>query len=306
MECDITLMRCGVPIRTFASPTHEGVFAVYIYIHGISHSSKFFVPYIYVYCSIYIYVYIYMEQTIYIWMSVIFHIYMEYHTHGISIYIWMSEIFHIYMELFHIHIVYIYIYIYIYGISHSSIFFSETRLMNDTWLIHIHPCTILTERVYECVWIKHVSFMRVCISIMRILRMSHVSWMSHVSYTNESCLICEWVMSHIRTSHVSYVNESCLMYDWVMHAIYDWVMSHIWMSHVSYTKESCHMYEWVMSHIRTSHACHIWLSHVSYMKESRTCGESCLNERVMSYVWMSHVSYTNDSCLIYEWVMPHI
>jgi len=32
-------------------------------------------------------------------------------------------------------------------------------------------------------------------------------WMSHVSHVNESCLTCEWVMSHMWMSHVSHVNE---------------------------------------------------------------------------------------------------
>jgi len=42
-------------------------------------------------------------------------------------------------------------------------------------------------------------------------------------------------MSHIWMSHVSYMNESCL--------IYEWVMSHIWMSHSPYLKDTiCHMF----------------------------------------------------------------
>jgi len=34
--------------------------------------------------------------------------------------------------------------------------------------------------------------------------------MSHVPYVNESCPICQWVMSHMSMSHVSYADASCL------------------------------------------------------------------------------------------------
>jgi len=118
-------------------------------------------------------------------------------------------------------------------------------------------------------------------------------WMSHVTYdTNESCHICECVMSHIWLSHVA-SEMNC-------------VMSHIRMSHVTYdTTETCHVCVWVTSHIWMSHVASdmnwvilcIWMSHVTY-----DTNEPCqLYEWVMSHIWMSHVaSDTNESCHVYE------
>ena len=118
---------------------------------------------------------------------------------------------------------------------------------------------------------------------------------------NESCLIYEWVMSHIWMSHISCMNESCL--------IYEWVMSHIWMSHVSYMNESCLMFEWVMSHI--------WMSHVSCMNESCVMFEWVMSVRQdtptwlegcalnASNIWMNYFEYLNTSRLTHEWVMSH-
>jgi len=126
--------------------------------------------------------------------------------------------------------------------------------------------------------------------------------MSHVSHVNESCLTCEWVMSHMWMSHVSHVNESCLMCEWVMR--------HMWKSPVVYALLS-HTRKWVMSRMLMSHVSvnesrrtcsplsHTWMSHGSHVDESCvTC------ERAMSHIWMSHVmcvfSYThvNVSCLM--------
>jgi len=46
-----------------------------------------------------------------------------------------------------------------------------------------------------------------------------------VTHVNESCLIFEWVMSHMSMNHVTYVTES-------RHTS-EWVTSHIWMRHVT-------------------------------------------------------------------------
>jgi len=155
----------------------------------------------------------------------------------------------------------------------------------------------------------------------------------------ESCLRCEWVMSHVRMSHASHTNEymfrdSCVYETWLRHdsvmphiqtsichiwvmatckwvmgqvddTLCEWVMFCMWMSHVSYTHES-RMSESLWSVSRgawMTHyvTSHMWMSHVLHVNES------CLiYEWVMSHIRMSHVSYTNESCLIYEWVMSHI
>jgi len=63
-------------------------------------------------------------------------------------------------------------------------------------------------------------------------------WMSHVSHTNESGIMWERVMSHVRTVHVSHKNESCLTWEQLHHA-----------SHGKRLNESCLTYERVMSHV---------------------------------------------------------
>jgi len=99
--------------------------------------------------------------------------------------------------------------------------------------------------------------------------------MSHVTCVNESCHMCEWVMSHVWMSHVTHVGESCHMCEWVMSHMCEWVMSH--------------MCEWVMSHI--------WMSHVTHMNEScHTCvNESCHKRCVLSH---NNVCYT--ACVLYH------
>jgi len=86
-------------------------------------------------------------------------------------------------------------------------------------------------------------------------------WMSHITHTDESCLACVWVISHV----------------WrVM-----WVMLHIWMS----LNESCDTYEWVwMSHVtHTDESCLTWVWGISHMWRVMW---------VMWHIWMS----LNESC----------
>jgi len=59
---------------------------------------------------------------------------------------------------------------------------------------------------------------------------------------NESCLVYEWVLSHIWTSHVSHMSTAGQVLPGSY--TYRWVMSHIWMCLVS-----CIIYQRVMSHI---------------------------------------------------------
>jgi len=142
--------------------------------------------------------------------------------------------------------------------------------------------------------------------------------MSHVSYTNESCLIYQWVKSHISMSQVSYINESYLIYQWVMshtltrhvpyinesYLIYQWVMSHTLTSHVPYINESCLIYQWVMSHIS--------MSHVSYINEScpKCCERSmtswsCAHFCDVTHSYMTH-SYIYETWLIHIWHMTRL
>ena len=64
--------------------------------------------------------------------------------------------------------------------------------------------------------------------------MSHVTYESVMSHTNDSC--------HIWRSHVTYewelphMNESCHI--WTSHVTYEGVISHIWMSHITHKGDS--------------------------------------------------------------------
>jgi len=85
---------------------------------------------------------------------------------------------------------------------------------------------------------------------------------------------------------------------------YERVMSHSWMRQVLCYKGtgtvvlcmSHVIYEWVVSHMNES--CHIWMSHVTYEWVMSHMNESCVERN------MSHIR-ANESCHIYEWVMPH-
>ena len=92
---------------------------------------------------------------------------------------------------------------------------------------------------------------------------------------NESCLVYEWVMSHMWMSHVSYMNESCLMHEWVT--------SHIWMSHVAYMNESYLILFYVYN--STPHAfANPTMSHVTLICVSYQWHTSDLIPRLQSHV----------------------
>jgi len=136
-----------------------------------------------------------------------------------------------------------------------------------------HGAHLIVRRV-QCEWV-----------------MSHI-WMSPVAYTNESCYtydVCVWE-SHVISrciqicmSHVTFVNESC--------HICEWVMSHIWMNHVTYMNESYHIYEWVNSNI--------WFMSVTVTCDVKAhtmcvfvCVCVCVHQaaRCVQYAWiMSHM-----------------
>jgi len=128
----------------------------------------------------------------------------------------------------------------------------------------------------------------ICEWVMSRIWMSHVTYEWVMSYMNELCRI--WV----RMSHVTYVNESCHKYEWVMSHINESCHTHEWF--MSHQNESCHRYECVMSH--TNESCHMWMGHVTY-------------EWVMPHI-EGVISHMNESChmwmsnVTYEWVTSHM
>jgi len=112
-------------------------------------------------------------------------------------------------------------------------------------------------------WMRHVTHMNE--SCHRFDWVMSQIWVS--TYMNKSCYRYECVMSqilirhvthlmsHIWTSrstmrHVAHMQDSCLMYEWL------W--SHIWMSMVSHMKGLYHTYEWVMPDTQRSGTLEPW------------------------------------------------
>jgi len=101
-----------------------------------------------------------------------------------------------------------------------------------------------------------------------------------VRHSNESCHICDWIMSHVQTSRVTVqmsrvTNEpcqSCVTHRNESCSISEWVVPDERMSHATHTNESCHRH--------TTHRFQL-------MNQSR---------RTMSRTKMSRVTHTNESC----------
>ena len=135
---------------------------------------------------------------------------------------------------------------------------------------------------------------------------------------NQSCLIYEWVMSHVNESrhvwisHVTYervmsrMKESRLSYEsimsliWMSHVKCEWVMSQLNEScHIWSVMSSCHICEWVMSHMNKS--CHIWMNHVAdNWVMSHVSMSMC---RYMTHSYVTHMIYHSFMCHTYEWVI---
>jgi len=130
--------------------------------------------------------------------------------------------------------------------------------------------------------------------------MSHI-WMSHFTYSNESCHTYEWVVWHIWMSHGTHLNESC---GWAMSHMNE--PCHIWMRHVTSKCVMSHMNEpcriW-MTHVAYEWVIHTWMSRVKHINQSSSFTHvTC----VMSHTWMRHATFMNASCHTNKWVMSHI
>jgi len=124
-------------------------------------------------------------------------------------------------------------------------------------------------------------------------------WMSHVSFVNESCLFCEWVMSLLWMSHVSFVNESCLFCEWRLSC--EWVMSLLWMSHVSHVNM-----RWLqlVGSLKTP----VSFAKEPYKRDLYSAKETYFLRSllIIATPYECHVSRVNKSCLSCEWVMSLI
>jgi len=128
---------------------------------------------------------------------------------------------------------------------------------------------------------------------------------SQVAYINESCRT--WM------SHVSYIDESRLVYVWVVtHSVFLWDMT-LCMSHVSQPMRGKHCESWL---IHVSQCFPICMSHVSQplpqrppRSPGRYINESYEDSHSHSYPSLehshSHPSHIIDLSLPFEWVMSH-
>jgi len=92
----------------------------------------------------------------------------------------------------------------------------------------------------------------------------------------------------------------------------EWVMSHIGMRHVTHMHETCHTHHVTgapsaKAKKKTKKTGHKngWMS-LRKLTTNMNERVTYTKERVVSYIGMSHVTYMNESCRMYEWVMPHI
>ena len=127
-------------------------------------------------------------------------------------------------------------------------------------------------------------------------------------HLNDSCHICEWVMSNVWMSHATRVNESPVRVvlpkkcEWVM-LEYICVMVHTQMSHGTHTNDSWHTHKWAMAHTQMSHGTHTnepWHTHKWVMAHTQMSHGTRTEESwcVMATIWMGHGTH--------EWVMAHI
>jgi len=198
--------------------------------------------------------------------------------------------------------------------------------MYGTWLIHIRDMTHPWIRHDSCMnqtwdmthpYMRHDSFIYDTWLILYIIHVRSVTWLPHVWHDS---LMSEAWLSHeqcVVTSHVTHVTESCLIYEWVMsHIVHDsiyetelrinvsWrVMSHMWLSHVSYMNESCLIYEWVMSHICTRESWQFqeeWIVILSW-------GDACLirDSLMVRDSFMRNVCLIRDALKLHDSVVTH-
>jgi len=127
----------------------------------------------------------------------------------------------------------------------------------------------ITYLVASCPWMDEScrTYMSLCVSV-------YLRWCVCVcdKKTGKRVRKTDWRMS---TNHVTYMDESCHICERVV-SIYEWVMSHI--------------HQWVMSHVHKCVMSHVQMSHVTHMNESCRTYEWVIHtyERVMSHIWMNH------------------
>jgi len=125
------------------------------------------------------------------------------------------------------------------------------RDMTHSYVCH-DPCitwlTLMSGVTHTCdIWMSRTSLLRPSLES-HVWVMSHM-YMSHVSHVlsrnTRTCLTCECGMSHIWMSHISLLRSSLEGHGWVVYVtclIYEWVVSHVSrlrISHILSMNEAC-------------------------------------------------------------------
>ena len=111
----------------------------------------------------------------------------------------------------------------------------------------LYRCARICRNAASCAVSRHVCaiiyiiYVYILYHIIHVTRLIHLRDMTHShmrnsAATDENSCVVTWNLPH--------TNKSCLIYEWVMsHIIHECVMSHTWMCHVSSINESCLIYE---------------------------------------------------------------
>jgi len=152
------------------------------------------------------------------------------------------------------------------------------RTYTTSRIAHVSESCPTYKWVTLRIWMSHVTH----ISRSRDHMWSQVAWLRfsrlphrmmchdrtcHVTHTNESYHVYEWVTSHVRMSHAPRTNESHPTFAWVtlllrkilrLSRLPRRLVYHNTTGHVAHTNASYRTYEWVTSNVWLSHMTHIW------------------------------------------------
>jgi len=157
--------------------------------------------------------------------------------------------------------------------SHAGRLRSCNWVMSHIWRSHV------THRTTSLPQMNNVAYMnescRTQVWVMSHMPTCHVAWRMdegimayvkrRVAFVRKSCRTvdesCHTQGKELAANHVTYVNESC-------HTC-EWIVSHMWIYHVTHVNISCHTCEWITSHMWMDHVTRtLWMSHATHRANS--------------------------------------
>ena len=149
--------------------------------------------------------------------------------------------------------------------------------MTNIWTSHVsytnEPCPSIT---------RNLCHDTLCVLQWVAVSCSELQWVAVSRSVFLQCVVTSathtWRTDHFSTTHVAHAKESCLMYEWVM--------SHVWMSHVPLTGHS-----YVAGGVRT-----LGVKHMNELSSIFKCVTSHTWMSHVTHIQMSRVTHTNESC----------